>query len=324
MAAAIEGAQVDFDTASRIESRYLAGLITGSNSKNMIQAFFFDLSRHYAVAPCGPGRRTPVPADQGGRPRRGDDGRRYRCAPLRPLGAWRSCSRTSPRSRPTRARPTARRSWPRPSSAARWTRRRRPRSSTGSLRPTEANDFKGCDLVIEAVFEDPTLKAKVFGEIQDIVNPDALLCSNTSTLPITELAEGVNRPEDFIGLHFFSPVDKMPLVEIIRGARPPTRPSQGARRGDGDPQDPDRGQRQPWLLHQPGHRHDGQRGPRDARRGGAPDVRGAGRDPGRLPGRDAAALRPAQHGADGQDRQATADGRGRTTSRTRGPPWWTP
>ena len=84
---------------------------------------------------------------------------------------------------------------------------------------TEADDFKGCDLVIEAVFEDPALKAKVFAEIQDVVNPDALLCSNTSTLPITELAEGVNRPDDFIGLHFFSPVDKMPLVEIIRGAK---------------------------------------------------------------------------------------------------------
>ena len=52
-----------------------------------------------------------------------------------------------------------------------------------------------------------------------MVDRDALLCSNTSTLPITELAEGVDRPEDFIGLHFFSPVDKMPLVEIIRGAK---------------------------------------------------------------------------------------------------------
>jgi 3-hydroxyacyl-CoA dehydrogenase/enoyl-CoA hydratase/3-hydroxybutyryl-CoA epimerase len=59
----------------------------------------------------------------------------------------------------------------------------------------------------------------VFAEIQDVVNPDALLCSNTSTLPITGLADGVDRPEDFIGLHFFSPVDKMPLVEIIKGAK---------------------------------------------------------------------------------------------------------
>ena len=57
----------------------------------------------------------------------------------------------------------------------------------------------------------------MFAEIADHVNPDALLCSNTSTLPITELATGVDRPADFIGLHFFSPVDKMPLVEIIKG-----------------------------------------------------------------------------------------------------------
>lgn len=57
----------------------------------------------------------------------------------------------------------------------------------------------------------------MFQEIQDIIEPDALLCSNTSTLPITVLAKGVERPADFIGLHFFSPVDKMPLVEIIKG-----------------------------------------------------------------------------------------------------------
>jgi 3-hydroxyacyl-CoA dehydrogenase/enoyl-CoA hydratase/3-hydroxybutyryl-CoA epimerase len=79
-------------------------------------------------------------------------------------------------------------------------------------------DLAGCDLVVEAVFEDPTLKHQVFGEALPHVAPDALLCSNTSTLPITELAGGVDRPGDFIGLHFFSPVDKMPLVEIIRGA----------------------------------------------------------------------------------------------------------
>ena len=86
------------------------------------------------------------------------------------------------------------------------------------IHPTaDPADCAGCDTVIEAVFEDPALKAKVFAEIQDVVNPDALLCSNTSTLPITELADGVDRPEDFIGLHFFSPVDKMPLVEIIKG-----------------------------------------------------------------------------------------------------------
>jgi 3-hydroxyacyl-CoA dehydrogenase/enoyl-CoA hydratase/3-hydroxybutyryl-CoA epimerase len=79
-------------------------------------------------------------------------------------------------------------------------------------------DLAGADLVIEAVFEDPGLKHKVFAEVQDIVAPGALLCSNTSTLPISLLAEGVRRQADFVGLHFFSPVDKMPLVEVIRGA----------------------------------------------------------------------------------------------------------
>jgi 3-hydroxyacyl-CoA dehydrogenase/enoyl-CoA hydratase/3-hydroxybutyryl-CoA epimerase len=73
--------------------------------------------------------------------------------------------------------------------------------------------------VIEAVFEDPALKHKVFAEIEGVVAPDALLCSNTSTLPITMLAEGVGRQADFIGLHFFSPVDKMPLVEVIKGEK---------------------------------------------------------------------------------------------------------
>jgi 3-hydroxyacyl-CoA dehydrogenase / enoyl-CoA hydratase / 3-hydroxybutyryl-CoA epimerase len=78
-------------------------------------------------------------------------------------------------------------------------------------------DLAGCDIVIEAVFESVQLKQEVFREAAKVIAPDALLCSNTSTLPITELATGVDRPADFIGLHFFSPVDKMPLVEIIRG-----------------------------------------------------------------------------------------------------------
>jgi 3-hydroxyacyl-CoA dehydrogenase/enoyl-CoA hydratase/3-hydroxybutyryl-CoA epimerase len=81
----------------------------------------------------------------------------------------------------------------------------------------EAADAAGADLVIEAVFEDPKVKAQVFAEIEPFLAEGALLGSNTSTLPITGLAEGVARPADFIGLHFFSPVDKMPLLEIIKG-----------------------------------------------------------------------------------------------------------
>jgi 3-hydroxyacyl-CoA dehydrogenase/enoyl-CoA hydratase/3-hydroxybutyryl-CoA epimerase len=71
--------------------------------------------------------------------------------------------------------------------------------------------------VIEAVFEDRTIKADVTAKAEAVIGSDAIFASNTSTLPITGLAEASQRPEQFIGLHFFSPVDKMPLVEIIMG-----------------------------------------------------------------------------------------------------------
>ncbi|NIK73519.1 3-hydroxyacyl-CoA dehydrogenase/enoyl-CoA hydratase/3-hydroxybutyryl-CoA epimerase [Thermonema lapsum] len=88
------------------------------------------------------------------------------------------------------------------------------------IRPTaDAADLAGCDLVIEAVFEDRELKYKVTQEAEAFLDERAVFASNTSTLPITSLAEASRRPEQFIGLHFFSPVDKMMLVEIIMGEK---------------------------------------------------------------------------------------------------------
>ncbi len=77
--------------------------------------------------------------------------------------------------------------------------------------------LEGCDLVIEAVFEDPAIKAEVIGKIEAVIGPDAVFASNTSTLPITGLARHSRRPELFVGIHFFSPVEKMMLVEVIKG-----------------------------------------------------------------------------------------------------------
>ena len=79
------------------------------------------------------------------------------------------------------------------------------------------------DFVIEAVFENQELKHKVFQEIEDIVGAERDLGSNTSTMPITGLAAGVKRQDDFIGIHFFSPVDKMPLVRSSAAKKPPMR-----------------------------------------------------------------------------------------------------
>ncbi|CUH86254.1 Fatty acid oxidation complex subunit alpha [Phaeobacter sp. CECT 5382] len=77
--------------------------------------------------------------------------------------------------------------------------------------------LKGCDLIIEAVFEDPAVKAEMTKKVEAIIPEDCIFASNTSTLPISDLAKASVRPEQFIGIHFFSPVEKMFLVEIIKG-----------------------------------------------------------------------------------------------------------
>ncbi len=88
------------------------------------------------------------------------------------------------------------------------------------IHPTaDYGDLAGCDLIIEAVFENREVKADVTGKAQEVVGADTIFGSNTSTLPITSLAEVWDKPVNFIGIHFFSPVEKMPLVEIIVGKK---------------------------------------------------------------------------------------------------------
>jgi 3-hydroxyacyl-CoA dehydrogenase / enoyl-CoA hydratase / 3-hydroxybutyryl-CoA epimerase len=88
------------------------------------------------------------------------------------------------------------------------------------IHPTASyDDLKGCDLVIEAVFEDRAVKAETSQKTEAVLGADVIFGSNTSTLPITGLAEAWSKAENFIGIHFFSPVEKMPLVEIITGKK---------------------------------------------------------------------------------------------------------
>jgi len=89
-----------------------------------------------------------------------------------------------------------------------------------NIHPTDdPNAVEGSDLIIEAVFENPDLKATVTKQTEAVLGADKIYGSNTSTIPITQLAKASDRPENFIGIHFFSPVDKMPLVEIIKGEK---------------------------------------------------------------------------------------------------------
>ena len=85
------------------------------------------------------------------------------------------------------------------------------------LATTDHAALAGCDLIVEAVFEDPKVKAEVTAKVEAVVGAECIFATNTSTLPISLLAKASQRPEQFIGIHFFSPVDKMMLVEIIRG-----------------------------------------------------------------------------------------------------------
>lgn len=86
------------------------------------------------------------------------------------------------------------------------------------LATTDYAALKGCDLIVEAVFEDPKVKAGVTAQAEAVIGADAIFATNTSTLPISDLAKASSRPNNFIGIHFFSPVDKMNLVEIIKGS----------------------------------------------------------------------------------------------------------
>ncbi|MEV8401560.1 3-hydroxyacyl-CoA dehydrogenase NAD-binding domain-containing protein [Streptomyces niveus] len=216
LAAAVEGSQVDFETAQVIEARYFTELVTGQTAKNMIQAFFFDLQavNSGASRPQGVEKRPVRKVAVLGAGMMGA-GIAYSCARagidvvLKDVTAE-AAAKGKAYSEKVLAKAVAR---------GRTTEAGRD-AVLARITPTgDVADLAGCDAVIEAVFEDTALKHQVFREIQDVVEPDALLCSNTSTLPITALADGVTRPADFIGLHFFSPVDKMPLVEIIKGEK---------------------------------------------------------------------------------------------------------
>ncbi|GAB3841016.1 3-hydroxyacyl-CoA dehydrogenase NAD-binding domain-containing protein [Dactylosporangium cerinum] len=201
LAAAVEGAQVDLATASDIEARYFAELVTGQIAKNMIQAFFFDLQ---AANARGGSQKFAEVAVLG--------------AGMMGAGIAYVCARAGMRVRLKDVTVEAAQRGKAYSERLVAKGRGGPDLLERIIPTADPADLAGADLVIEAVFEDPALKHQVFAEIEDIVAPDALLCSNTSTLPITGLAEGVRRRADFVGLHFFSPVDRMPLVEVIRGA----------------------------------------------------------------------------------------------------------
>jgi 3-hydroxyacyl-CoA dehydrogenase/enoyl-CoA hydratase/3-hydroxybutyryl-CoA epimerase len=213
MAAAVEGAQVDFDTASRIETRYIIELLTGKVAKNMTKAFFFDLqkinagaSRPKGVPPWTPKKVAVLGAGMMGQ------GIAYVTAKAGIPVVLKDVSLEGAERGKAYSKKLL------DKAVSKGLPKEKAEATLALITPTaNAEDLAGCDMIVEAVFESRELKAKVTAEAEANAAPGALFGSNTSTLPITGLAQASKAPPRFLGLHFFSPVDKMPLVEIIVG-----------------------------------------------------------------------------------------------------------
>ncbi|QEE25493.1 3-hydroxyacyl-CoA dehydrogenase [Rhodanobacter glycinis] len=216
MSCLFEGGLLDFDNASQVESRYFVACVMSQESKNMIGTLWHQLnaikkgrSRPAGIAPRKVAKVAVLGAGMMGAGiayasakagidvvlldttiENADKGKAYSQGLL---------DKAISRGKSTPAKRDA---------------------LLAKITPTTSyDDLKGCDLVIEAVFEDREIKAACTQKSEAVIAADAVYASNTSTLPITGLAKASSRPANFIGLHFFSPVDKMPLVEIIVGAQ---------------------------------------------------------------------------------------------------------
>lgn len=210
----VEGLQVDVETADRIESRYFVGLASGQVSKNMINTFWFELN----AIKAGASRPPEVAKTQFKKV--GVLGAGMMGAAIAYTLAYKGIQvvlkdvseDVALKGKSYGEKRLAKRVEGGRMSAIAMNEILDRITATG-----DANDLKGCELVIEAVPEDRELKARVTQEALAALGNNAIFASNTSTLPISGLATASNRPDQFIGLHFFSPADKMPLVEIIRG-----------------------------------------------------------------------------------------------------------
>ncbi|MBU1331560.1 MAG: enoyl-CoA hydratase/isomerase family protein [Gammaproteobacteria bacterium] len=216
LCAAVEGAQVDFDTAQIIEARYFTELTTGQVAKNMIGTFWFQLNQINA----GGSRPQGLPTYQ--TKKVGVLGAGMMGAGIAYVSAAAGIEVVLKDVSLEAAEKGKRYSatlLDKKVSKGHMSVEQRD-AFLALITPSEREaDFAGCDLIIEAVFEDRELKGKVTAAAAAAALGDALIASNTSTLPITGLATAVQQQDRFIGLHFFSPVDKMPLVEIIKGAQ---------------------------------------------------------------------------------------------------------
>lgn len=211
-----EGSRVDFDTASRIESRYYTGLLRSQACNNMIKAFWVDYNfiKEGGNRPKGFGKFRPRKVGVIGAGRMGS-GIALACLSHGLSVVLKDVSKPIAE----RGREYVRQR------LEEWVAEGRKTKTEGEdmlrrIHTTESSrEFEECDLVIEAVFENRMVKQKVMREAEEFTDDYSLFASNTISIPITKLAEASLRPENYVGLHFFPPAEEVPLVEIVRGAK---------------------------------------------------------------------------------------------------------
>ncbi len=214
MSAAVEGAQVDVDTALTIESRYFTYLATGQVSKNMIGTFWHGLN----AIKSGASRPQNIPQWQAKKV--GILGAGMMGAGIAYAAAIKGIAvilKDVAIENAEKGKAYSQKLLDKKVAQGRMTAEKRDQILARITPTASAADLASCDLIIEAVFENQQLKAQVTQEAESYLAADGVMASNTSTLPISGLAQAANDQSRFIGLHFFSPVDKMQLVEIIKG-----------------------------------------------------------------------------------------------------------
>ena len=216
LSCAVEGLMVDIDTALRIEARYMTSLVINPVSKNMINTFFFHMNEIKS------GKSRPAGFPTAKFTRVGVLGAGLMGAGIAYANAMRGITtvlKDISMEAANKGRAYTEKLLDKRVEKGQMSAEKRAAVLALIIPTDQANALQGCDLIIEAVFEKRELKAQVTREAEPFLVDNGIMASNTSTLPITGLATASGKPENFIGLHFFSPVDKMPLVEIIKGAQ---------------------------------------------------------------------------------------------------------
>ncbi|HEY1076842.1 MAG TPA: 3-hydroxyacyl-CoA dehydrogenase NAD-binding domain-containing protein [Fontimonas sp.] len=216
MSCVFEGGITDFDTGCKVESRYFANLVVSQVSKNMIGTLWFQLNG------INKGSSRPQGIEKSSVRKLGILGAGMMGAGIAYVSAKVGIEVVlldTTQDAADKGKAYSAGLLDKDIKKGRQTPEGKDQFLARIKATTSYDDLKGCDLVIEAVFEDRKIKADVTRKAEAQLAKTAVFASNTSTLPISGLAEASERPKNFIGLHFFSPVDKMPLVEIIIGKK---------------------------------------------------------------------------------------------------------